>query len=546
MNSFIRQLLTPKPTATALIPLLHAIQARFNYLPAFALAALADALQCSVAEIHSVSSFYHLFNHSPRAYDIRFSHNIIEIYQGKAALMQQLLDGLQLKQGQVRPDLRVCVDNTSCIGMSDQGISALVNGLPVTHLTPARITQMIELIEQSIPISQWPATFFQIDHRIQHKNRLLNSQIKAGDVLTKLSDKAQMWQTLQQAGIRGCGGAGFPVYQKWRLCQATPAKQRIIVCNADEGEPATFKDRVLLSDYPEWVIEGMTIAAQLIEANQGFIYLRGEYRYLLPMLEAVLAQRRRLGLLGPAAGFDIQIYLGAGAYVCGAETALLNSLEGQRGIPRAVPPYPVNHGYLGWPTVVNNVETLAQVTLAFLIGGQHFAQIGTAASKGTKLFSVSGDCQAGIYELPFGTTVAELLALANATEVQAVQNAGAAGQLLLSPDFHRRFCFDDVASTGSFMVFNRQRDLSAMVANFAQFFAAESCGFCTPCRVGTRLMAKTVEKIQAGQGHARDVDDLTDLCHLLRHHSHCGLGSSAGNHIRDTLTQRPDLYPLKA
>jgi [NiFe] hydrogenase diaphorase moiety large subunit len=249
------------------------------------------------------------------------------------------------------------------------------------------------------------------------------------------------------------------------------------------------------------VFEGMTLAAWAVGARQGFIYLRGEYRYLLEPLREALDLRRAENLLGRGiqgvAGFDfdIEIHLGAGAYVCGEETALLESLEGKRGTPRIRPPFPVTHGYLGRPTVVNNVETLAKTCLIALCGGEAFAATGTAQSTGTKLLSISGDCaHPGIYEYPFGVPIERVLEDCGASDIQAVQVGGAAGITLASYEFHRRIAFEDVPTAGAFMVFDSSRDLFEVARNFVDFFAHESCGFCTPCRVGTALLKKAMKK----------------------------------------------------
>jgi [NiFe] hydrogenase diaphorase moiety large subunit len=349
--------------------------------------------------------------------------------------------------------------------------------------------------------------------------------------------------------LRGRGGAGFSTGRKWRACLAASGADKVVVCNADEGEPGTFKDRVLLSRCAQAVFEGMTLAAWATGARQGLLYLRGEYRYLLPHLHEVLAARRGLGLLGRdilgAAGFDfdIDIHLGAGAYVCGEESALLESLEGRRGTPRIRPPFPVTHGYLGRPTAVNNVETLALACLVALDGAAAFAATGTAQSAGTKLLSVSGDCaRPGIYEYPFGVTVAQVLADCGAADTQAVQVGGASGVTLAPGEFGRAIAFEDVPSAGAFMVFDGRRDLFEVARNFVHFFAHESCGFCTPCRVGTTLLANTMDKLARGQGSPQDLKEIDDLDRLLKNTSHCGLGSSAPNPVLDTLAKFRPAY----
>jgi [NiFe] hydrogenase diaphorase moiety large subunit len=340
---------------------------------------------------------------------------------------------------------------------------------------------------------------------------------------------------VERAGLRGRGGAGFPTGAKWAACAAAPGPTRYVVCNADEGEPGTFKDRELLMNHAELVIEGMTVAAFAVGAQRGLIYLRAEYPFLVAPLGEALARRRAAGLLGRAVGgvagfdFDIEVHRGAGAYVCGEESALIESLEGKRGIPRNRPPYPVTHGYRQRPTVVNNVETLAAAALIARDGAGAVRDVGTPKSAGTKLLSVSGDvARPGIYEYPFGVTVRQVLDDAGAVAAQAVQVGGPSGTLLAAREFGRRIAFEDVPSAGAFMVFDERRDMVAVVENFAWFFAHESCGFCTPCRVGTTLAAQMMTRIATGVGSRRDVKDLARVAGVMKAASHCGLGATAG------------------
>jgi [NiFe] hydrogenase diaphorase moiety large subunit len=297
----------------------------------------------------------------------------------------------------------------------------------------------------------------------------------------------------------------------------------------------------------------MTLAAGVVGAKTGFLYLRGEYRYLLEHLEAVLARRRAQGLLGTAIGagqgpgggfdFDIRIHLGAGAYICGEESALIESLEGKRGITRKRPPFPVTEGYLDRPTVVNNVETFLAAARVAEHGGYWFRSEGTDRSAGSKILSVSGDCaRPGIYEVPFGTSVAEVLADCGAEQTQCVQVSGAAGVTLTPDEFQRVLAFEDLPTAGSFMVFDQRRDLLDMVQNFAGFFAHESCGFCTPCRVGGRLVLDLVNKVAAGAAGRHDLDELRDIAQVMRRASHCGLGHTAANHVLNTLDKFPHIY----
>jgi [NiFe] hydrogenase diaphorase moiety large subunit len=361
-----------------------------------------------------------------------------------------------------------------------------------------------------------------------------------------------MLDEIQRSKLRGRGGAGFSTRFKWEACRNAPLREdqeRIIVCNADEGEPGTFKDRVLLSSYADLVFEGMTVAAYAVGATRGFLYLRGEYRYLLEPLEAVLARRRAQGLLGksildiPGARFDIEIHLGAGAYVCGEESALIESLEGKPGRPRIRPPFPVTNGYLDQPTIVNNVETFASAALIALNGGDWFAAIGTRQSTGTKILSVSGDvARPGLYEYPFGVTVRQVLEDCGASNTLAVQISGPSGMCLAEDEFDRKIAFEDVPTAGAFMVFDTRRDMFEVARNFSHFFAHESCGFCTPCRVGTTLVRNIMDKIANRHGSPYDINELFKLHRLMQGASHCGLGNTACNPVFDTLNKFRPAY----
>jgi [NiFe] hydrogenase diaphorase moiety large subunit len=349
------------------------------------------------------------------------------------------------------------------------------------------------------------------------------------------SDRSDVLHELKESGLRGRGGAGFPTSVKWNLAAAATDPEKYIVCNADEGEPGTFKDRVILTEHPDLVIEGMTIGARVIGAKKGFIYLRGEYTYLRPHLEGALEQRRNDGLLGENVlgkdfSFDIEIRMGSGAYICGEETALIESLEGHRGEPRNRPPFPVDTGFQGHPTIVNNVETLAWVTCILARGASWFRNLGVAGSAGLKLMSVSGDCgRPGVYEFPLGITVRELLEVVDGAEARAVQIGGAAGECVPASDFGRRISFKDVPTGGSVIVLGPQRDMLHVVENFLEFFADESCGQCTPCRYGNDKLLDGVRLLRQGKCSMSYLKELCALGETMQISSKCGLGQSSPN-----------------
>ena len=391
------------------------------------------------------------------------------------------------------------------------------------------------------------------DHarRLAELDILLTDDTDDGDALRALIDRGAevLLDQIEASGLRGRGGAGFRTGLKWRFCKQTDADQRYVVCNADEGEPGTFKDRVLLNSYANRVFEGMTLCAGLIGASKGYLYLRGEYRYLREPLERVLQQRREAGLLGSnilgtaGFGFDIEIHMGAGAYICGEESSLIESLEGKRGIPRKRPPFPVSNGYMDKPTVVNNVETFMAAALIAVHGADWFRAVGTDESSGTKLLSISGDCERpGIYEYPFGVSINDILKDCGAADTQAVQVAGAAGFTIPPSEFDRSIAFEDISTGGSFMIFDQHRHMLDMVQNFAHFFVHESCGFCTPCRVGSSLMRDLVDKVHSGHAGEYDLGEMRNIGALMRGSSHCGLGTTAANPVLDTLDKFPHIY----
>ena len=538
---------------THLLHRLHAIQRQFRHIPPHAMQQAASEFNVPLSQVAAVVAFYSFFSTQPRGrFDILFSNCTSCGYlSGGHDLMRMLCEQLQVTPGETRADGWVSIGETSCIGLCDQGAALLVNDVPVTGLNAARLAQIAQLVTDEIPIQQWPAAWFEISTSVQRRDLLLTDPLTPGSALRKalLQGPDQMLAVIQQSGLRGRGGAGFDTGKKWQLCRAAPGKVRYAVCNADEGEPGTFKDRLLLHDYADAMFEGMALCAFVIGAQKGFVYLRGEYRYLLPHLQTQLDQRRKQGLLGKnilgQAGFDfdIEIVVGAGAYICGEESALIESLEGKPGIPRIRPPFPVTHGYLGQPTVVNNVETFIAAAHIAARGSAWFKAAGTPSSAGSKILSISGDCgKPGIYEYPFGVTIQQVLDDCGAMDVQAVQTGGPAGTLLSPAEFGRAIAFDDAATGGSLLVFGQQRDLLAIHRNFAQFFAHESCGFCAPCRVGTQLLKDMLDNIAEGRGATTGIGELQNLSRIVQHQSHCGLGHTAANHVLDGLRKFPHAF----
>lgn len=522
---------------TALVQILIAVQDQLDWISPAAVTAIAEALGVPRPRVQATASFYSFFYTEPRGrYRVLFSDNIVDQMAGSRALYQRMLDRFGCEPERASGDGLVSIGLTSCTGMGDQGPAMLVNGRAIPRLTPERIDRICLLIAARTAVEDWPAELFEIDTNIRRADILLGLQIRPGGALKRAvaSGVQGFLAEMDRSNLRGRGGAGFTTAVKWRAARNAAGIDKVIICNADEGEPGTFKDRVLLQAHAACVFEGMALAAFAVGAKQGFLYLRGEYRYLVTSLKRTLDSLRLQGLLGKSilgvAGFDfdIEIFLGAGAYVCGEETALIESLEGKPGKPRIRPPFPVTHGYLGRPTSVNNVETLCKAVEIALHGGDAYRGTGTRQSTGTKILSVSGDCaRPGIYEYPFGVRIAQVLEDCGADDPLAVVIGGASGLCLSDNEFNRRIAFEDVPTAGAFMIFGRDRDVVDIAVNFAHFFAHESCGFCTPCRVGTALVADILDKIDRGHGTRYEINELRLLRQVVSTTSHCGLGQTS-------------------
>jgi len=393
-----------------------------------------------------------------------------------------------------------------------------------------------------------------VNNNLKKKGPVLFAEMETGTAIRKAVSMTpeKVIEVVKESRLRGRGGAGFPTGMKWDFCRRASQEPRYVFCNADEGEPGTFTDRVLLTENPGLMFDGMTVAGYAIGAPKGILYLRQEYQYLFAFLEDMLEKRRKAGLLGKdVAGkkgfdFDIRIQLGAGAYICGEESALINSTEGKRGEPRDRPPFPVQSGYLGKPTLVNNVETLAAAARVVEKGAEWFISFGSGLSTGTKLISISGDCKRpGVYELSMGLPVRMILSVVGAEDTKAVQVGGPSGIFIAEKEFDRKICYDDLSTGGAMIVIGAGRDILKIVHNFTCFFEEESCGWCVPCRVGTKLLKNKLEKILAGNGTRSDLDEIEQWGKIVRITSRCGLGQTAANPILTSLANFREVYDDK-
>jgi len=447
---------------------------------------------------------------------------------------------------------------TPCIGLSDQEPAALIDFYPFTNLNALKVKEIIQKLKQGKSAEQiCDAPHDNIRFTPANNRTLFFAPYLRGEALNKLNELKQegVIEQLRISELAGRGGAFFPTWKKWDTCRSYKDTPKFIVCNADEGEPGTFKDRVLLNNQPGSVLEGMIIAGYTVGAEYGIIYLRGEYRWLVHKLENEISVFHESGLLGPDAGgikgfnFDIRIETGAGAYVCGEETALLESMEGKRGEPRTKWFYPVEKGYLQLPTVVNNVETFAAVARLIQVGSFEYLKRGIPGSPGTKLISISGDCQRpGIYEIEWGMTVAELLDLCGAEDPYFIQVSGPSGECISVKEKYRRISMldlmahKDIRCGGSFMIFNSHRDLVHILINFSEFFKHESCGVCTPCRAGNFIIERKLERLQNGLADMNDLKELKSWGTIMQATSRCGLGKTACNSVIQALEKFDDYF----
>jgi len=540
-----------------LLDIVETVQSRYGYVSDAAVQVIAAGLRIHSVEVEDMLSFYAFFDRHPRGrVRIRLSKTPISIMKGATDVAHAFEAALGIDMGEDTPDGAFTLQWTSDIGMADQEPAALVNGMVLTAIKPGDVPTIVAALRQHD---------FQQSHGQPIPNAgVKSSLVQAGPLLSGPSAAGesliaalaltpdQVIEVISASKLRGRGGAGFPTGTKWRLTRKSKGQNHYVACNADEGEPGTFKDRVLLSEFPHLVFDGMTIAGYALGARHGLVYLRGEYAYLWDALQAALKTRRRQGLLGSNVcghvgfDFDIRIQLGAGAYICGEESSMIESLEGKRGAPRDRPPFPTERGYLQQPTAVDNVETYVCAARIMAMGAAWFRGYGTAASSGTKLMGVSGDCERpGVYEVPFGITVNELLDLTGGADAAYVQVSGPSGQSVAPKDFGRRIAYEDLSTGGSTMVFGPQRDVLAVALQFAEFFVDESCGWCVPCRVGTTLLRQGMEKIVVGRATLADIMATETLANTVVRMSRCGLGQTAPNPILTTMRSFPELYEAR-
>jgi len=565
---------------TSLMGVLWDIQKKRRYISRDDMTKISEEFNMSRMELEGVISFYHFYHRKHAGkYTIYLNNSIISKHKDYDLVKKAFENEVGVKFGQVTSDKMFGLFETACIGLSDQESSALINFNAFTDLSPIKVKNIINKLKkgESIDsISKLPKN--NIQYTPEPDKTIFFKKNTPGIALKKLKKMSpeKVIDLVKQSRLSGRGGAFFPTGLKWEFCKNNKADQKYIICNADEGEPGTFKDRVLMNRHPGLLIEGMTIAAYAVGASIGAIYLRAEYFYLKESIEKRINDFKEKGFLGKDIlgirnfDFDIFVHMGAGAYVCGEETALINSMEGKRGEPTTKEYFPVEKGFLGKPTIVNNVETLCAVPRIMEMGLEKYLNIGTNITPGTKLLSVSGDCaKPGIYEIEWGIKLKDFLSLIGAEDTYLVLYNGFAGECLSTSDFdreisgenllaeHIQFDFKDpieyarkmsavgLRSGGSFMVFDKRRDIFEILKSINDFFVEESCGICVPCRTGNFLLNKKIMKLIRCHADKKDINDIKEWGTIIKQSSRCGLGKTSANCLLTAMLKFPKLFEEK-
>jgi NADH-quinone oxidoreductase subunit F len=548
----------------ALLPALHAAQQFYGWIPESVAAEVGRALGVPLADVHGVIDFYAMFNRRPAGQTVmRVCSAPVCALAGANAVADALCRHLQIEPGEVSSDGAFTVEHAPCLGLCDLAPALLIGEAAVGHAAPE---QAASLCDRS---TERAASFVGGDIRSLtsncgqgHCTSLADYRARGGYAELKKTLNMTPQDVLAEvkaAGLVGRGGAAFPTGVKWEGAANAPGQPKYIVCNADESEPGTFKDRILMEDDPHRTIEGMIIAAYAVGARQGYIYVRGEYPHAFKVMSEAVAEARQAGtlggnILGSGLSFDIEMRLGAGAYICGEETALLESIEGKRGLPRIKPPFPTTHGLFGKPTVINNVETFCNVPLILARGALEYRKMGTDRSSGPKLFCVSGQIEKpGLYEVPFGVTLRHLLfdlagGLKQGRKLQAVLFGGAAGAFATETNLDVILSFEHLSAaglplgSGAVMVFDDSADMRDVLKRIAHFFADESCGKCYPCQLGARRQYEILDRVAAGLPVPGDPERLSDVGSTMIDASLCGLGQTAATAVLSGIKLWPDIF----
>ena len=552
---------------TVLLPALHAAQQLHGWIPETVATEVGRILGVPLADVHGVIDFYEMLSREPLGRTVaRVCNAPICALAGSDELATALCRHLKVAPGEVSSDGEFTVEHAPCLGLCDHAPALLVGEIALGHGDPGRAAEICA------PGEKRPISFVGGDIRILtahcgqgHPTSFAN--YSSGGGYTGLKKALTMTPQdvvaeLKTAGLVGRGGAAFPTGIKWEGAAKATGQPKYIVCNADESEPGTFKDRILMEEDPHRTIEGMIIAAHAVGASQGYIYVRGEYPHAFKVMSEAVVEARRAGaiggnIFGSGLDFDIEMRLGAGAYICGEETALLESIEGKRGFPRIKPPFPTTHGLFGKPTVINNVETFCNVPLIMERGAAEYRKIGTERSPGPKLFCVSGQIQRpGLYEVPFGVSLRHLLfdlagGLKPGRTLQAVLMGGAAGAFAVEKDLNVILSFENLSAaglplgSGSVMIFDDSADMRDVLKRLAHFFTDESCGKCYPCQLGARRQYEILDRAAAGRPVAGDRERLSDVGGTMIDASLCGLGQTAATAVLSAIKLWPEMFDAR-
>ncbi len=549
---------------SALLPVLQSAQKQFGGLPASVTAEISRGLGVPLADVYGVIEFYAMLSTEPVGeIAVRVCTDPACAMRGGQTVLAGACAHLGLNPGQVSRDGRYQVEESPCLGLCEHAPAALVGDRAAGPLNPNHPEEIFGALPD-LPATRVAGPIRILTNNCDGEHTTNLEQYLAGGGYRAVQHAFQMTPatviaTVKESGLAGRGGAAFPTGVKWEGAANAPGPEKYFVCNADESEPGAFKDRVLLEGDPHKVVEGMIIGGYAIGARTGYLYLRGEYTPAFEIARQALADARQAGylgddILGSGFSFDVELRQGAGAYICGEETALFESLEGKRGFPRIKPPFPTTHGLFGKPTAINNVETLCNLPYILENGAQAYRQIGTPQSPGPKLFCISGDvARPGLYEVPMGFSLRDLLFdLAGGMRadhpLQAVLIGGAAGHFGTEANLDVRLSFEDLRTAGLplgagvIMVFDQSRSMAAVLEQLAHFFAHESCGKCYPCQIGTQRQLEILQRVAAGRPQPGDVLRLQDVGWTMTDSSLCGLGQTAALAVLSAMKLWPELF----
>ena len=548
---------------TALLPALHAAQRLYGYLPEPVVIEVAQALHVPLSDVYGVIDFYALFYRRP------VGKTVIHVcgdpacaIAGSDGILKMMTSHIESGNSGAVGET-VTVERAPCLGLCEHAPAMLVQGAAVGDAGGATWEDLVSG-KNARPHSMVYGAIHKLTANCGHSTPTLLAEYIAGGGYQALRkalrlDPLEIIREVKASGLVGRGGAAFPTGVKWEGASAAPGHPKFVVCNADEAEPGTFKDRVLMEDDPHRILEGIILAGYAISSEKGYWYIRGEYEYSFEVVQQALMEARRAGLLGKNIlgspfTFDVELRQGAGAYVCGEETAQFESIEGKRGFPRVKPPFPTTSGLFGKPTIINNVETLCNIPLIILEGAESFRQIGTQKSPGPKLFCLSGDvARPGLYEVPFGYPFRQLMeelagGIRPGHTFQAALFGGAAGAFATEADLDVRLSFEDLRTvglplgSGVITVLDETRDLRDVLLRLGRFFAEESCGKCFPCQIGTQRQFEILQRTAAGKALPGDARRLQDIGATMGDSSLCGLGQTAASAVLSALRHWPQLF----